>query len=533
MNKRSFSWVITCVLLLSITGVRAQAVSINDDASLPHPSAILDVKVAAAVKKGVLFPRMTAAQRAAIPSPAKGLLVYDSTNNSFWYHNGAIWQQISSGGANSWTVLGTNIYNNNSGNVGIGVTTPKAKLNVAKSQTVLFGDKFDGLGVKAFWLPAKAAFRAGEVVDVYGTGAPYLWDNANIGYGSFAAGSDAKASGDYAVALGWTVSATGRASFATGVSTSATGYYAAVFGEYGSAQGFASFSANSGNVFGDFSAAFNSSSVGGENSFGAGYQSESTGAFSAIFGNYTINRTRDALVIGEYNNPIIGEGLIGTTATSPLFIIGNGTNFDARRNAFVTLRNGTTGINKNPAFSVASDGLLQLKQISGKHALTLEAPTTTNKWSFNVASDMTIFYNNALRGTFNSVTGNYMPFSDKRLKKDINALAPVLENVMQLKTYTYHLLDNDESDMLSYGLMAQEVKEVFPDAVSSVEANDGTKYFALNYNSFNVIAIKAIQEQQAKIDDQGKSITELKEMILALQKELASMKQQQANSNKK
>jgi hypothetical protein len=532
MNKRFFSWVITCVLLLSVGKLQAQAVAINDDASLPHASAILDVKVAAAVKKGVLIPRMTAAQRAAIPAPAKGLLVYDSTNNSFWYHNGAAWQPIGSGGANPWTVSGTNIYNNNTGNVGIGVSTPKAKLNVAKSQTVLFGDKFDGLGVKAFWIPAKAAFRAGEVADVYGSGAPYHWDNANIGYGSFAAGSDAKASGDYAVALGWTVSATGRASFATGVSNSASGSYSAVFGEYGSASGFASFAANQANAGGDFSASFNSAITGGNYSFGAGEQSETSADYSAVFGHYSINRTRDGFVIGEYNNPIIGAGLTGTNSTSPLFIIGNGTNFDARRNAFVTLRNGTTGINKNPAFVSANDALLQLKQITGKHALALEASATANKWSFNVVSDMTLSFNNALRGTFNSVTGNYTPVSDQRLKKDINSLAPVLEDVMQLKTYTYHLLDNKETDQLSYGLMAQEVKEVFPNAVSTIDGNDGNTYFALNYNNFNVIAIKAIQEQQAKISEQDKSIAELKNIILALQAEMELIKKKQVNLNK-
>ena len=146
---------------------------------------------------------------------------------------------------------------------------------------------------------------------------------------------------------------------------------------------------------------------------------------------------------------------------------------------------------------------------------------------------MTLYYNNVLRGTFNRVTGNYVPVSDERLKKDISSLAPVLEDVMELKTYTYHLLDNEESDQLSYGLMAHEVKDIFPNAVSTVDGNDGKSYFTLNYNSFSVIAIKAIQEQQAKIIEQDKlnaaqdkSITELKEIIKALQKEIETMKKQ-------
>ena len=96
---------------------------------------------------------------------------------------------------------------------------------------------------------------------------------------------------------------------------------------------------------------------------------------------------------------------------------------------------------------------------------------------------------------------------------------------MQLKTYTYHLLDNNETDQLSYGLMAQEVKDVFPDAVSTVEGNDGKSYFTLNYNNFSVIAIKAIQEQEAKIAEQERSIAELKTMILSLQAEMKSIKQ--------
>src|SRR5688572_24450977 len=105
MLRRSLFVLVFVVMKINI---HAQSVGINDDASLPHASAILDIKVSAAAKKGVLFPRMTGAQRTAIVKPAKGLFVYDSTVNSFWFHNGTSWQEIAKG-ANAWTVNGINV----------------------------------------------------------------------------------------------------------------------------------------------------------------------------------------------------------------------------------------------------------------------------------------------------------------------------------------------------------------------------------------------------------------------------------------
>lgn len=61
---------------------RAQGVGIGTPT--PHPSAALDV---AATTQGLLLPRLTAAQRAAIAQPAAGL----------YYYNGVSWLNLTSG----------------------------------------------------------------------------------------------------------------------------------------------------------------------------------------------------------------------------------------------------------------------------------------------------------------------------------------------------------------------------------------------------------------------------------------------------
>ncbi|MEI7424376.1 MAG: FISUMP domain-containing protein [Prolixibacteraceae bacterium] len=61
------------VLWTSMTMVDAQNVGVNADGTPPANSAMLDVK---STSKGFLLPRMTQAQRDAIPSPENGLMVF-------------------------------------------------------------------------------------------------------------------------------------------------------------------------------------------------------------------------------------------------------------------------------------------------------------------------------------------------------------------------------------------------------------------------------------------------------------------------
>jgi hypothetical protein len=107
----------------------AQSVAINTDGSPPHASAILDIK---SINKGVLIPRMTQTQRDGIIAPATGMLIYQIDGAAgFYTFNGIGWLQLATGAStNFWTQSGNNIYNNNTLNVGIGVTSPQYRLDV-------------------------------------------------------------------------------------------------------------------------------------------------------------------------------------------------------------------------------------------------------------------------------------------------------------------------------------------------------------------------------------------------------------------
>ena len=116
--------------------------SINDFGANPDPSAKLHVQ---STDKGILIPRMTTAQRTNINSPATGLLVFDTTNGSFWFYNGTAWADLSAGGGGGhWaedTFNGGINYNDRIA-VNHVETNPDAKLYVLSNET---GDGKSGI----------------------------------------------------------------------------------------------------------------------------------------------------------------------------------------------------------------------------------------------------------------------------------------------------------------------------------------------------------------------------------------------------
>lgn len=106
----------------------AQSVGIGTQT--PHESALLDVE---STSKGLLIPRLTTLQRTTIAGAAIGLTVFDSDTYSFWVYRGDVmggWRELLMDFDKRWELNGANIYNLNSGNVGIGTNSPTEKLTL-------------------------------------------------------------------------------------------------------------------------------------------------------------------------------------------------------------------------------------------------------------------------------------------------------------------------------------------------------------------------------------------------------------------
>jgi hypothetical protein len=104
-------------------------VAINTDGLLADSTAMLDVK---STSKGMLVPRMSAAQRDAIAGPATGLLIFCTDNNLYYSNKGTPvspnWVILNS----KWISNGSNI-SFSGGYAGIGTTSPDAALSVAST----------------------------------------------------------------------------------------------------------------------------------------------------------------------------------------------------------------------------------------------------------------------------------------------------------------------------------------------------------------------------------------------------------------
>ncbi len=95
LNRITF--LLFCAVLFFQSFGYSQGVTIGSG-NAPHKSSILDLQ---STNKGFLPPRLTAVQRKAIPSPAAGLVVFDTDNRQLFLFDGSQWLPLSAGSASN------------------------------------------------------------------------------------------------------------------------------------------------------------------------------------------------------------------------------------------------------------------------------------------------------------------------------------------------------------------------------------------------------------------------------------------------
>jgi len=98
--------------------------------------------------------------------------------------------------------------------------------------------------------------------------------------------------------------------------------------------------------------------------------------------------------------------------------------------------------------------------------------------------------------------------SDSTIKNTIKPLGYGLAEVLKLQPKTFYYNSDSAKTSLKYGFIAQEVKPIMPDLVRKI--SKGSDKLGLETDGIYVTLVKAIQEQQAIIDD-------LKKRIIALE----------------
>ena len=186
-----------------------------------------------------------------------------------------------------------------------------------------------------------------------------------------------------------------------------------------------------------------------------GRSTEASGDYSTAMGTNTTASDYASTVIGQYNSSgdsVTNDALFFSTSNTA-FVIGNGTS-GSLSDAFKVMFNGDT----------------------------------------TVSNDLT-------------VSGDVVISSDARLKSNIVSLGSTLPKLLQIDGKSYEMKGKQK-----IGVLAQEIKEVFPELVSE----DDNEMLAVNYQGLVPVLINALKEQDEIIKSQEQRLSQVENLLAKL-----------------
>jgi len=240
------------------------------------------------------------------------------------------------------------------------------------------------------------------------------------------------------------------------------------------------------------------------------------------------------------SNGNVGIGTGSTTPAYKLHVVGNtylngnvgigSTNFDvplrvngdmaATRLAVSNIGIGYAFANFDPAYRLKVGGAAQF--LNGTNYLKI-SPSST----MDIGSNLGAIYFWESTTKFNKVFGGtYTTQSDKRLKENILPIENATEILKKLKTYSYYFISEPiETRKKDYGILAQEIEELLPDLVYTVQMEDSIETKLVNYTGFISFLIKGFNEQQSLIEQQQTEMEVLQKVVFSQESELIELKE--------
>jgi hypothetical protein len=116
--------------------------------------------------------------------------------------------------------------------------------------------------------------------------------------------------------------------------------------------------------------------------------------------------------------------------------------------------------------------------------------------SFNSGTVSYVVWSN---GNVVNTNNSYGAYSDIKLKENITDATSKLTDLLKVKIKNYNLIGDNKKQL---GVIAQELEEIFPNMVEEIkDYNSNETIKSVKYSVFVPMLIKAVQEQQAQIEE--------------------------------
>ena len=392
------------------------------------------------------------------------------------------------------------------------------------------------------------------------------YDTRAQGIGATAMGRDTEATNDYAFASGYFTDADGRYSTAMGYNTDAFGTSSTSLGYHTKAPSFAETAIGSYNTI--YTPNDDNSWNANDRLFvvGNGQSGNRSDAFTILKnGATTINSDSHGLIINSgssglaYGIQIEGAGGTGVFINSPgddgiridspvddgidIYSPGdNGVEVTSAADNGGFFEGATSGVHAESSNDANPDIILggTANTGAGDNGIIASDPFYTGSDIFLRSNDYVVVQldsDNNSNGQFEikngsqavvfevyesgnaTLTGSLSQNSDRRLKKDIEALPYGLKEVLQLQPKAYKWKDRTQ-DHKSLGLIAQDVQPIIKEIVTAQD--DAAKTLGISYTELIPVLINAIKEQQTVIESEKLKVTTLETDV----SELKTMVQQ-------